>query len=321
MTKYLSVLSVALTVFFVCPSCNSSDAQQNAPFDVYQTLGEAAQTQTFELDSFPGEENVNYATDILTGAQLIDEYLPMLEGKRVCILSNQCGIVAPGIHVLDTLLSLGVNVTCIMSPEHGFRGDADAGEAVGNSVDPKTGVPIKSLYGNKDKTPVSQTMGMFDILLFDLQDVGVRFYTYYVTMVNMMATCAEYDKEFIILDRPNPIGFYVDGPILDMKYKSGVGGLPIPTVHGMTLGELATMANGEGWLKGGVKCDLKVVKCKNYTHAKLYRLPLKPLTQSARHAFYLPLSLYMLLRGDSGKSWKGNRQGIPDVRSSQHERL
>lgn len=276
MTKYLSVLSVALTVFFVCPSCNSSDAQQNAPFDVYQTLGEAAQTQTFELDSFPGEENVNYATDILTGAQLIDEYLPMLEGKRVCILSNQCGIVAPGIHVLDTLLSLGVNVTCIMSPEHGFRGDADAGEAVGNSVDPKTGVPIKSLYGNKDKTPVSQTMGMFDILLFDLQDVGVRFYTYYVTMVNMMATCAEYDKEFIILDRPNPIGFYVDGPILDMKYKSGVGGLPIPTVHGMTLGELATMANGEGWLKGGVKCDLKVVKCKNYTHAKLYRLPLKP---------------------------------------------
>lgn len=163
-----------------------------------------------------------------------------------------------------------------MSPEHGFRGDADAGEAVGNSVDPKTGVPIKSLYGNNDKTPISQTMDMFDILLFDLQDVGVRFYTYYVTMVNMMATCAEYDKEFIILDRPNPIGFYVDGPILDMKYKSGVGGLPIPTVHGMTLGELAMMANGEGWLKGGVKCDLKVVKCKNYTHAKLYRLPLKP---------------------------------------------
>ena len=243
MTKYLSVLSVALTVFFACPSCNSGNAQQSAPFDVYQTLGEAAQIQTFELDSFPGEENVNYATDILTGAQLIDEYLPMLEGKRVCILSNQCGIVAPGIHVLDTLLSLGVNVTCIMSPEHGFRGDADAGEAVGNSVDPKTGVPIKSLYGNNDKTPISQTMDMFDILLFDLQDVGVRFYTYYVTMVNMMATCAEYDKEFIILDRPNPIGFYVDGPILDMKYKSGVGGLPIPTVHGMTLGELAMMAN------------------------------------------------------------------------------
>ena len=117
---------------------------------------------------------------------------------------------------------------------------------------------------------------MFDVLLFDLQDVGVRFYTYYVTMVNMMATCAEYGKEFIVLDRPNPIGFYVDGPILDMKYKSGVGGLPIPTVHGMTLGELASMANGEGWLKDGVKCDLKVVKCKNYTHAKLYRLPLKP---------------------------------------------
>ena len=276
MTKHFTTIMAALAFVFTCQSCNSGNAQQNVDLDVYKLLGEAAQKQTFELDSFSGEENVNYATDILTGAQSVEEYLPLLKGKRVCILSNQCGIVTPGVHVLDTLLSLGINVTCIMSPEHGFRGDADAGEAVGNSVDSKTGVPIKSLYGSKNNTPAKETMDMFDVLLFDLQDVGVRFYTYYVTMVNMMATCAEYGKEFIVLDRPNPIGFYVDGPILDMKYKSGVGGLPIPTVHGMTLGELASMANGEGWLKDGVKCDLKVVKCKNYTHAKLYRLPLKP---------------------------------------------
>ena len=234
------------------------------------------QTPSNAIATFPGEENINYATDIITGAQSVEEYLPLLQGKRVCILSNQTGMVTPSAHVLDTLIALGVNVTCIMSPEHGFRGDADAGEHVGNSTDAKTGVPIRSLYTGKEKKPSKETMNEFDILVFDLQDVGVRFYTYYVTMVNMMATCAEFGKDFIVLDRPNPIGFYVDGPILDMQYKSGVGGLPIPIVHGMTLGELATMANGEGWLRDKMKCNLTVVKCKNYTHAKLYRLPIKP---------------------------------------------
>lgn len=276
MINHFTTIAAVIASAIICQSCNSGNAQENTTLDVCRLLGDAAQKQTFELDSFPGEKSVNYATDILTGARSVEEYLPLLKGKRVCILSNQCGIVTPGVHLLDTLLALGVDVTCIMSPEHGFRGDADAGEAVGNSADPKTGVPIKSLYGNKNNTPAKETMEMFDLLLFDLQDVGVRFYTYYVTMINMMATCAEYNKEFIILDRPNPIGFYVDGPILDMKYKSGVGGLPIPTVHGMTLGELALMANGEGWLRNGVKCRLRVVKCRNYTHAKLYRLPLKP---------------------------------------------
>lgn len=269
---FLLVAACMLLHFSSC--CNAKG--QAEVLDVTKTLGENAQVQTNEIGTFPGEDSVGYATDIMTGAQMLDEYLPMLNGKRVCILSNQTGIIAPGVHILDTLLALGVNVTCIMSPEHGFRGDADAGEKVDNSVDSKTGVPIKSLYGGKDKKPSAETMGMFDVILFDLQDVGTRFYTYYVTMVDMMATCAENRKEFIILDRPNPLGFYVDGPILDMKYKSGVGGLPIPVVHGMTLGELATMANGEGWLRDGVKCDLKVVKCRNYTHAKLYRLPVKP---------------------------------------------
>ena len=266
---------------FLAASCSN---QCNVCGQVKETLDlgngseTVAQTGTPSnaIASFPGEENINYATDILTGAQSVDEYVALLKGKRVCILSNQTGMVTPTTHVLDTLISLGVNVTCIMSPEHGFRGDADAGEAVNNSTDAKTGVPIRSLYTGKEKKPSKETMDEFDVLVFDLQDVGVRFYTYYVTMVNMMATCAEYGKDFIVLDRPNPIGFYVDGPILDMKYKSGVGGLPIPIAHGMTLGELAQMANGEGWLKDKVKCNLTVVKCQNYTHAKLYRLPIKP---------------------------------------------
>ena len=235
-----------------------------------------------KIASFPGEEKIKYAKDILVGAEDINSYLPILKGKRVCILSNQTGMVGPETHVLDTLLKLGVKVACIMSPEHGFRGDADAGEHVSSSVDSKTGIPIKSLYEGKSGKPAKDVMDSFDVLIFDLQDVGTRFYTYYVTMVKMMAACAIDNKEFIVLDRPNPLGFYVDGPILDMKYKSGVGGLPIPIVHGMTLGELANMANGENWLKygqpqaDGLKCNLKVIKCRNYTHSKLYKLPIKP---------------------------------------------
>lgn len=228
------------------------------------------------IGTFPGEENVDYAGDILTGAQDLDGYLPLLQGKRVCILSNQTGMVTPAAHVLDTLVALGVNITCIMSPEHGFRGDADAGEHVASSVDEKTGIPIRSLYDGSSSRPSAEVMKEFDVLVFDLQDVGTRFYTYYVTMIKMMEACAEAGKEMIVLDRPNPLGFYVDGPILDMKYKSGVGGLPIPVVHGMTLGELAVMANGEKWLRDGMQCKLTVIPCRNYTHAKLYRLPIKP---------------------------------------------
>lgn len=247
---------------FIC--CNSLFAQNNA------------------IASFPGEEKINYATDIITGAQRVDKYLPLVKNKRVCVLSNQTGMVTNKTHVLDTLVSLGVKVSCIMSPEHGFRGDADAGEHVASSIDPITGIPIKSLYEGNSGRPAKEVMDSFDVLIFDLQDVGVRFYTYYVTMIKMMAICAEEGKEFIVLDRPNPIGFYVDGPILDMKYKSGVGGLPIPIAHGMTLGELANMANKKHWLHywnsniTDQECKLTVITCKNYTHAKLYRLPIKP---------------------------------------------
>lgn len=236
--------------------------------------GIASAQDNNRIESFPGEEQIVYATDIITGAQSVNEYLPLLKGKRVALLSNHTGMVTEKRHVVDTLVSSGVNVVCIMSPEHGFRGSADAGEHVSSSVDEKTGIAIVSLYGVKHKN--EDLTKRFDVMVFDLQDVGVRFYTYYITMTKMMEACAEAGKEFIVLDRPNPIGYLTDGPILDMKYKSGVGYLPIPTAHGMTLGELALMINGEKWLKDGIQCKLTVIKCKNYNHKKLYRLPLKP---------------------------------------------
>lgn len=236
--------------------------------------GIASAQDNNRIESFPGEEQIVYATDIITGAQSVNEYLPLLKGKRVALLSNHTGMVTEKRHVVDTLVSSGVNVVCIMSPEHGFRGSADAGEHVSSSVDDKTGIEIVSLYGVKHKN--EDLTKRFDVMVFDLQDVGVRFYTYYITMTKMMEACAEAGKEFIVLDRPNPIGYLTDGPILDMKYKSGVGYLPIPTAHGMTLGELALMINGEKWLKDGIQCKLTVIKCKNYNHKKLYRLPLKP---------------------------------------------
>lgn len=220
--------------------------------------------------------SLNAQPRIMTGAEALDEYLPLLQGQRVSILSNQTGIIEPGKHILDTLLALKVNVVSIFSPEHGFRGTADAGEVVHSSVDEQTGVPIRSLYDGKGGVPSDEAMSEFDVLIFDLQDVGCRFYTYNVTMGKMMGVCAKHGKKMIVLDRPNPIGFYVDGPILDMKYKSGVGGYPIPVCHGMTLGELALMINGEGWLPDGAKCDLTVIKCRNYTHQSRYVLPVRP---------------------------------------------
>lgn len=214
--------------------------------------------------------------EIQVGALSFDEYLPLLEGKRVSILSNQTGMVSSTTHLLDTLLDMGVNVVSIMSPEHGFRGVADAGEHVSSSIDPETGIPIRSLYESGVNRPSDESMAEFDVMVFDLQDVGVRFYTYNATMARMMDACAQFGKKMIVLDRPNPLGYYVDGPILDMKYKSGVGWLPVPVVHGMTLGELALMINGEGWLKDGIQCDLTVVPCKNYTRDMEYVLPIKP---------------------------------------------
>lgn len=215
------------------------------------------------------------AGKIIMGDERTDVYFPLLKDKRIAIFSNHTGMVGDK-HLLDLLTENGFNVTAIFSPEHGFRGTADAGEAVKSSSDPKTGVPILSLYNGKEKKPSDESMQRFDVLVVDIQDVGLRFYTYYITMCRLMDACAEHGREVVVLDRPNPNGHYVDGPVLDMKYKSDVGWLPIPVVHGMTLGELARMVNGEGWLPQGRQCKLTVVPCLNYTHNTLYRLPAAP---------------------------------------------
>ena len=240
-------------------------------------------------------------------------YLPLLEGRRVALYSNQSGIMgdrvtgsrfaddvarnglteenvlipflAPstpggkveyGPHILDVLIGQGVDVRAIFSPEHGFRGTADAGERVSSSVDEATGVEILSLYENPSGAPTPEQMEKFDVLVVDIQDVGLRYYTYYITMLRLMDACAQAGRQVVVLDRPNPNGFYVDGAILDMQYKSGIGALPVATVHGMTLGELARMIVGEGWLKGGAACDLTVVPCLGYTHATKYPLIMPP---------------------------------------------
>ena len=215
---------------------------------------------------------------VVVGAERTSEYLKLLKGKRIALLSNQTGVVGAkhDKHTLDLMLEKGLNVTTIFSPEHGFRGKADAGEHVSSSVDEKTGIPIASLYEGKSRMPSKETMDRFDVIVTDIQDVGLRFYTYYITMVNMMDAAAAYDKEFVVFDRPNPNGMTVDGPILDMNLKSGVGWLPITTVHGMTIGEIALMTNGEGWLNGGKKVKLTVIPCKNYTHKTRYQLPVAP---------------------------------------------
>lgn len=212
---------------------------------------------------------------VIVGAEQTNDYLPILKNKRIAIFSNHTGMVGNK-HLLDVLLENKINVVAIFSPEHGFRGNADAGEHVSSSVDQKTGVPILSLYDGQLGKPSEDSMRKFDLLIVDIQDVGLRFYTYYASMVRLMDACAEYNRKMLILDRPNPNGHYVDGPILDMKYKSGVGWLPIPVVHGMTLGELALMVNGERWLPASRICDVTVIKCKNYTHQTMYQLPILP---------------------------------------------
>ena len=230
---------------------------------------------------------VNSEANIKMGAEVTESYFPLIEGKRVAVLTNQTGMVGDE-HLVDMLKRKEFNVVGIFSPEHGFRGTADAGEHVASSVDEKTGIPIWSLYDGKSGKPAVETMDKFDVLVFDLQDVGLRFYTYYATMARMMDACAEHNIEMIVLDRPNPNGFYVDGPILDMKHKSGVGWLPIPVVHGMTLGELALMINGEKWLPNERICELTVVPCENFTSDMKYELPISPSPNLPNiHSIYL----------------------------------
>jgi uncharacterized protein YbbC (DUF1343 family) len=210
----------------------------------------------------------------IPGASQIGLYISQIEGKSVAIVANQTSIVGQ-IHLVDNLLSYKINIKAIFAPEHGFRNLADAGELIEDGKDPVTGIRIISLYGNHQK-PTSEDLSGIDVVLFDIQDVGVRFYTYISTLHYLLEACAENNIKCIILDRPNPNGFYFDGNILDTTYRSFVGMDPVPIVHGMTPGEYGQMLNGERWLKGGIKCDLTVIKCKNYTHKTYYELPVKP---------------------------------------------
>lgn len=211
---------------------------------------------------------------IKTGAEQTELYLSLLKGKRVAVLANQTSIIGKS-HLVDSLQKLGVNIVKVFGPEHGFRGNASAGAKIADEKDERTGIPIISLYGKKNK-PSETDLADVDILIYDLQDVGVRFYTNINALARLMEACEANKKTLLILDRPNPNGYLIDGPILDMKYKSGIGMFPIPMSHGLTVGEFAQMVNGEGWLTNKVKADIKIIKVANYNHDMRYVLPVAP---------------------------------------------
>ena len=229
--------------------------------------------QVFDAVNVSSANNVN--DPVVVGASRLDYYIKFIKNKPVAVIGNQTSMVG-NVHLVDTLLSLGVDVKMVFAPEHGFRGMADAGEKVSDGKDPVSGLPIKSLYGSKNRKPSKELLSSVEVLIFDIQDVGVRFYTYISTMHYIMEACAEQNKLLIVLDRPNPNGHYVDGPVLKRGNESFIGLHPVPVIHGMTIGEYAKMINGEGWLNNSISCSLVVVPCQNYNHNTLYQLPIKP---------------------------------------------
>ena len=295
---------------------------------------------------------------ILPGNNDFDAYLKFTEGKRTAIFTNISGTLTgysdmtedeslpenpTGEHILDALLERGVNVSCVLTPEHGFRGDYDAGAVVSDGKDNKTGVRTISLYGVDADRTLDRAVKEFDVVLVDIQDIGLRFYTYYITLMRLMNVCAEHRKTVIILDRPNPNGYYVDGPLLENDFRSNVGALRIPVVHGLTLGEMAMMMNGEGWLRGRRKCDLHVIPCKNYSHSMKFRLNCRPspniksmravylygslcyfentLVSVARGTEY-PFEIYgsPLLKGKAGYEFKFIPQSMTGAKNPQFEK-
>ncbi|MBK8681866.1 MAG: DUF1343 domain-containing protein [Bacteroidetes bacterium] len=223
---------------------------------------------------FAEKEIAFFDTDIITGADQTELYLPLLIDKKIAVVVNQTSMIN-NTHLVDSLIKRSIQVQKIFAPEHGFRGDHDDGASVQNGKDVSTGIPIISLYGT-NKKPTAEQLKNIDYVIFDIQDVGTRFYTFLSTMHYVMEACAENNIPLLVLDRPNPNGFYVDGPVLKKEFNSFVGMHPIPVVHGMTFGELAQMINAEAWLANGVHCDLKIISCKNYDHTSLYKLPINP---------------------------------------------
>ena len=213
--------------------------------------------------------------NVITGSERLEDYLPILKNKNIALVANQTSLVKEE-HLVDVLLNEGIQVQKVFSPEHGFRGKNDAGEKVKDEFDLQTGLPIYSLYGKAKRKPSKELLKDVDAMVFDLQDVGARFYTYISTLHYVMEACAENQIPLFIMDRPNPNGHYVDGPILELEFRSFVGMHPIPVVHGLTIGEYAQMINGEGWLQDNLKCTLEIIPCKNYNHSTQYKLPVPP---------------------------------------------
>jgi uncharacterized protein YbbC (DUF1343 family) len=211
---------------------------------------------------------------IIVGAEQTEKYIPLLKTKTVAIVANQTSLIQKT-HLVDSLETLKVKIKCVFAPEHGFRGNAGAGDTINNTVDIKTGIPVISLYG-KHLGPSQEDLQNVDWVIFDIQDVGTRFYTYIATLQYVMEACAENNVPLLILDRPNPNGYYVDGPVLEKKFKSFIAMNPIPIVHGLTVGEYAKMLNGENWLKDSMKCSITIISCLNYEHSDFYNLPVKP---------------------------------------------
>jgi len=267
--------------------------------------------------SCPGQD-MRHSEPIVVGAEQLDTYLPKLSGKNIGMVVNQTSMIGEQ-HLVDVLVDQNENdfqIARIFSPEHGFRGQAEAGQTVKDATDIKTEISIVSLYG-KMKKPTPELLSDLDIIVFDIQDVGARFYTYISTMHYIMEACAENGKKVLILDRPNPNGHYVDGPVLEPEFKSFVGMHPIPIVHGMTVGELASMINEEGWLEGGVKCELEIIPVKNYTHTTSYSLPVNPspnLPNDLSIALYPSLCLFegTLISVGRGTYYPFTMIGFPD---------
>jgi uncharacterized protein YbbC (DUF1343 family) len=266
MRKYISINSKGnkiflFSVFIILVSCAAGSKSE----------------QKTDLSS-ETKEHMTVVSDtievLMTGAEQTDKYFPSLKDMNIAVVANQTSMIGET-HLVDTLKSSGINIKKVFALEHGFRGEVQAGEIIANDVDEKTGIPIVSLYGG-NKKPKPEMLKDIDLIIFDIQDVGARFYTYISSLHYVMEAAAENGKKILVLDRPNPNGHYVDGPILNMKHKSFVGMHPVPIVHGMTIGEYARMINEEGWLKGKKKCDLEVITCKGYDHTTLYELPVKP---------------------------------------------
>lgn len=264
----MKLLHIAILFVFIW-SCAQKSAQ------ILTQVEDSVQTVPAQAEK-PGvlSTQENTAAQLLTGAQQLPLYLPDLSGKRIAMVVNHTSLLG-STHLVDTLLSHKVNIRKIFAPEHGFRGEASNGETLSNETDKNTGLPLVSLYG-KNKKPTVEQLADIDLVIFDIQDVGTRFFTYISTMHYVMEACAENGKQVIVMDRPNPNGHYVDGPILKPGFKSFVGMHPIPIVHGLTVGELAQMINGEKWLADGKTCNLKVIPLKGYTHKTTYTLPVKP---------------------------------------------